>query len=53
MGHVGSAPHPVIVTCVVHLTPSAFTDNWEFGVVTNRPDAIQAAVAIFVADWTI
>jgi hypothetical protein len=35
------------------LTPSAFTDNREFGVVTNQPDAIQAAVAIFVANWNI
>src|SRR5215213_4803802 len=35
-----------------NLTPSAFTANREFGVVTNRPDAIQAAVAIFGADWT-
>jgi hypothetical protein len=25
----------------------------EFGVVTNRPDAVQAAAAIFAADWII
>ena len=27
--------------------------NREFGVVTNRPDAVQAAAAIFAADWTV
>ena len=35
-----------------NLTQSAFTANREFGVVTNRPDAVQAAAAIFAADWT-
>jgi cardiolipin synthase len=35
-----------------NLTESAFTTNREFGVVTNRPDAVQAAAAIFAADWT-
>ena len=35
-----------------NLTQSAFTSNREFGVVTNRPDAAQAAAAIFAADWT-
>jgi phosphatidylserine/phosphatidylglycerophosphate/cardiolipin synthase-like enzyme len=35
-----------------NLTPSAFTANREFGVVTNQPDAVQAAAAIFQADWT-
>src|SRR5919112_6203974 len=35
-----------------NLTQSAFTTNREFGVVTNRPDAVQAAAAIFAADWT-
>ena len=52
MGHAGTAPHPVTVTCVVHLTETAFTTNREFGVVTNRPDAVQAAAAVFTADWT-
>jgi phosphatidylserine/phosphatidylglycerophosphate/cardiolipin synthase-like enzyme len=36
----------------VHHTQSAFTSNREFGVVTNRPDAVRAAAAIFAADWT-
>src|ERR671917_2343861 len=35
-----------------NLTQSAFTANREFGVVTNRPDAVQTAAAIFAADWT-
>jgi cardiolipin synthase len=35
-----------------NLTPSAFTANREFGVVTNQPDAVEAAAAIFDADWT-
>ena len=35
-----------------NLTQSAFTTNREFGVVTNRADAVQAAAAIFAADWT-
>jgi cardiolipin synthase len=35
-----------------NLTQSAFMANREFGVVTNRPDAVQAAAAIFDADWT-
>ena len=35
-----------------NLTQSAFTANREFGVVTNRPEAVQAAAAIFAADWT-
>jgi phosphatidylserine/phosphatidylglycerophosphate/cardiolipin synthase-like enzyme len=35
-----------------NLTLSAFTSNREFGVVTNRPDAVRAAAAIFAADWT-
>jgi cardiolipin synthase len=35
-----------------NLTQSAFTTNREFGVVTNRPDAVQAAAAIFAADWS-
>jgi cardiolipin synthase A/B len=35
-----------------NLTRSAFTANREFGVVTNQPDAVQAAAAIFQADWT-
>jgi cardiolipin synthase len=35
-----------------NLTQSAFTTNREFGVVTTRPDAVQAAAAIFTADWT-
>ncbi|HEX2281837.1 MAG TPA: phospholipase D-like domain-containing protein [Thermomicrobiales bacterium] len=35
-----------------NLTESAFTANREFGVVTNRPDAVQAAAAVFTADWT-
>jgi phosphatidylserine/phosphatidylglycerophosphate/cardiolipin synthase-like enzyme len=34
-----------------NLTQSAFTANREFGVVTSRPDAVQAAAAIFAADW--
>ena len=35
-----------------NLTQSAFRSNREFGVVTNRPDAVQTAAAIFAADWT-
>ena len=35
-----------------NLARSAFTANREFGVVTNQPDAVQAAAAIFEADWT-
>jgi cardiolipin synthase len=35
-----------------NLTASAFTTNRDFGVVTNRPDAVQTAAAIFEADWT-
>jgi cardiolipin synthase A/B len=35
-----------------NLTPSAFTANREFGVVTNQLDAVEAAAAIFDADWT-
>jgi len=35
-----------------NLTRSAFTANREFGVVTNQPDAVRAAAAIFEADWT-
>ncbi len=35
-----------------NLTQSSFTTNREFGVVTNRPDAVEAAAAIFAADWT-
>jgi phosphatidylserine/phosphatidylglycerophosphate/cardiolipin synthase-like enzyme len=34
-----------------NLTESAFSTNREFGVVTNRADAVQAAAAIFAADW--
>jgi len=35
-----------------NLTPSAFTANREFGVVTNQPDAVEAATAVFDEDWT-
>ncbi len=35
-----------------NLTQSAFSTNREFGVVTNRPDAVQTAAAIFAADWS-
>jgi cardiolipin synthase A/B len=35
-----------------NLTQSAFSANREFGVVTNRADAVQAAAAIFAADWS-
>jgi len=35
-----------------NLTQSAFTANREFGVVTDEPDAVRAAAAIFAADWT-
>ena len=35
-----------------NLTESAFTANRDFGVVTNRPDAVRTAAAIFEADWT-
>ena len=35
-----------------NLTQSAFSANREFGVVTNRSDAVQAAAAIFAADWS-
>jgi phosphatidylserine/phosphatidylglycerophosphate/cardiolipin synthase-like enzyme len=36
-----------------NLTPSAFTASREFGVVTNDPDAVRAAAAVFVADRII
>jgi cardiolipin synthase A/B len=35
-----------------NLTQSSFTTNREFGVVTDRPDAVRAAAAIFAADWS-
>ena len=35
-----------------NITRSAFTTNREFGVVTNRRDAVQTAAALFEADWT-
>lgn len=34
-----------------NLTASSFTGNRELGVVTTVPDAVQAATAIFEADW--
>jgi cardiolipin synthase len=34
-----------------NLTASSFTGNREFGVITTSPDAVQAASAIFEADW--
>ncbi len=34
-----------------NLTTSSFTSNREFGVITNRTDAVQTAAAIFAADW--
>jgi cardiolipin synthase A/B len=34
-----------------NLTESAFSANRDFGVVTNRPDAVRTAAAIFAADW--
>lgn len=34
-----------------NLTSSVFTSNRDFGVITNRPDAVRAAAAIFEADW--
>jgi phosphatidylserine/phosphatidylglycerophosphate/cardiolipin synthase-like enzyme len=43
-----------VVTIIMNqnLTRSAFTANREFAVVTSQPDAVQAAAAIFEADWT-
>ena len=35
-----------------NLTTSSFTGNRELGVITTSPDAVQAASAIFEADWT-
>ena len=35
-----------------NLTASAFTGNREFGAITNRPDVVHTAAAIFAADWT-
>jgi phosphatidylserine/phosphatidylglycerophosphate/cardiolipin synthase-like enzyme len=35
-----------------NLTESAFTSNRDFGVITNEPDAVRTAAAIFAADWT-
>jgi cardiolipin synthase len=35
-----------------NLTASAFTTNRDFGVITEDPDAVRAAAAIFEADWT-
>ena len=34
-----------------NLTASSFTGNRELGVITTSPDAVQAASAIFEADW--
>src|SRR4029079_11358891 len=34
-----------------NLTASSFTQNREFGVVTNWPDAVRTAAAVFAADW--
>jgi phosphatidylserine/phosphatidylglycerophosphate/cardiolipin synthase-like enzyme len=34
-----------------NLTESAFSANRDFGVVTNRSDAVRTAAAIFAADW--
>ena len=34
-----------------NLTASSFTQNREFGVVTNRPDAVRTAASVFAADW--
>jgi phosphatidylserine/phosphatidylglycerophosphate/cardiolipin synthase-like enzyme len=34
-----------------NLTASSFTGNRELGVVTTTPEAVQAASAIFAADW--
>lgn len=34
-----------------NLTASAFTANRDFSVITNQPDAVRTAVAIFAADW--
>src|SRR5215207_2637887 len=35
-----------------NLTAAAFTANREFGVVTTVPEAVQAAAALFDADWS-
>jgi cardiolipin synthase len=35
-----------------NLSASSFSKNREFAVVTNRPDAVHTAAAIFEADWT-
>lgn len=34
-----------------NLTSSAFATNRDFGVITNAPEAVEAAAAIFAADW--
>jgi phosphatidylserine/phosphatidylglycerophosphate/cardiolipin synthase-like enzyme len=34
-----------------NLTTSSFTGNRELGVITTAPEAVQAASAIFAADW--
>lgn len=36
----------------LNLTASAFSQNREFAVVTNRPAAVRTAAAVFESDWT-
>lgn len=42
----------VLIVMNLNLTTSTFTGNRDIGVITNKPDAVQTAAAIFAADWT-
>jgi phosphatidylserine/phosphatidylglycerophosphate/cardiolipin synthase-like enzyme len=41
----------VAIIMNLNLTRSAFTNNRELAVITNRPEDVAEAVAIFAADW--
>jgi cardiolipin synthase len=43
--------HAVAIIMNQNITTSSFTGNRELGVVTTNPEAVQAASAIFEADW--
>ena len=43
--------HDLLIIMNQNLTTSSFTSNRELGVVTTTPEAVQAASAIFEADW--
>lgn len=43
--------HDLLIIMNQNLTTSSFTGNRELGVITTTPEAVQAASAIFEADW--